>query len=56
LGEDCWFWVGEFFEEECDGAFLFVDFGLWGEGAVFWVYGELVDLFFGVFVVLLLFG
>jgi hypothetical protein len=35
-------------------AFLFVDLGLWGEGA--WVGGELLDLFFGVFVALLLFG
>jgi hypothetical protein len=48
--------LGEFFEEECDGAFLFVDLGLWGEGAQFWVGGELLDLFFGVFFALLLFG
>jgi hypothetical protein len=31
LGDDCG--VGEAFEEEGDGAFLFYDFGFWGEGA-----------------------
>ena len=34
---------GEFFEEEFYGALLFVDLGLWGEGAVFGVCGELLD-------------
>jgi hypothetical protein len=48
--------LGEFFEELGDGAFLFVDFGLGGEGAVFGVGGELLDLFGGVFFALLLFG
>jgi hypothetical protein len=49
--------VSELFEELCGEAFLLVDFCLWGEGAVFGVGGELLDLFGGVFVVLgLLFG
>jgi hypothetical protein len=38
-------------------ALFFFDFGLWGEGAVFWVGGDFVDLFWGVFVLIaLLFG
>jgi hypothetical protein len=44
--------VAEFFEELCCEAFLFVDFGLWGEGSVFWVSGDLLDLFGLVFVAL----